>query len=91
MQCPKCESRLYVLDARSEVAVTYRRLQCRKCGETYITLEQIDLSKETLEEFHDLKRRRLDEYLLKKMREEGTIGNGRNKNHGKEVDRKVRL
>jgi transcriptional regulator NrdR family protein len=41
MKCPQDGSRLYCLDSRSREEYTYRRYECKKCGQRFSTLEQI--------------------------------------------------
>lgn len=39
MNCPKCESRMYVMEQKTDGKRTYRRYKCRCCN-TYIYTEE---------------------------------------------------
>ena len=73
MKCPNCEGKLYVIDTRSDLGVTYRRKRCGDCERTYVTVEKIDISGEGEAALLYQKKLELDKSTLKKMKNKGLI------------------
>lgn len=40
MNCPKCESRMYVMEQKTDGTFAYRRYKCRSCGWIIYTEEK---------------------------------------------------
>lgn len=52
MNCPLCKNRLKVLDTRpTEYGVVYRKFHCKECDRIYRSVECIDNSEETKQEY----------------------------------------
>lgn len=60
MICPTCEKRMKVVDTRpSDDGTVYRRYRCEGCDRAYRSIEYLDDSEETKQEYLALKKQAL--------------------------------
>ena len=66
MRCLDCGKKMYVMDTRHGRGETYRRLRCMGCGVERMSVEYIDDSEDTRQEYLTLKKKEIFECMQRK-------------------------